>query len=155
MAENYNLIDHSTIGPKDYSAKSATVASVKIKWSKPVLAEFNKARVRGVWRMAYDIAAKARGRAPVWSGALRNSIRVEELPEGNGVQIIAGGAASVGTMPTTSRAIVRFVNYAAKREVGPNRNPATEHYMRGAQEDIMSGQWVKQYFGNLTKGVNG
>lgn len=149
---NTNLIDQSgAYGAKDYTAKSATVASVKIKWNKTVLKELNDLRKKRVWAMAYDIAGVARRRAPVVTGALRNSIRTEELQDETGVMIIAGGAASVGTLGT--KPIVRFVNYAAKREIGPNRDPATEHYMQGAQEEIMSGNWVKHYFGDLTKGV--
>lgn len=145
---NTNLIDQSGAygQTKDYTAKSVSVASVKLKWNKSAINAINKAYRNRVWAMGYDIAAAARGHAPVVTGALRNSIRVEELNDQSGIQIIAGGAMSIGTVTP----IVRFVNYAAKREIGPNRDPATEHYMEQAQNDIIKGNWVEKYFHGLT-----
>ena len=145
---NTNLIDQSGAygKTKDYTAKSVSVESVKIKWNKSSIQAINDAFRRRVWSMGYDIAAAARGHAPVVTGALRNSIRVEELDDKSGIQVIAGGAMSIGTVTP----IVRFVNYAAKREIGPNRDPATEHYMQQAQNDIIKGNWVEKYFHGLT-----
>jgi hypothetical protein len=45
----------------------------------------------------------------------------------------------------------RKVPYAWIREQGPNRNKATEHYMENAQRAIMTGDYMKKYFGDVTR----
>ena len=122
------------------------VKSVKLKWNKTAEGQINRARIDATFNLGYDIAAKARANAPVVSGALRNSIRVETIAGDKGVQVIAGGASSKIT-----NGIVRFVNYAAKRERGPNRNPATEHYMENAMKETLKGDWIKKYYGHITQ----
>ena len=130
------------------------VKSVKLKWNKSAVRQIDQARVEATFNLGYDIAAKARWRAPVWSGALRNSIRVEPIPSGKGVQVIAGGMVARGVNPKTKRPIERFIDYAAKRERGPNRNPATEHYMENAMKETLKGDWIKKYYGHITqKGI--
>lgn len=125
------------------------VKSVKLKWNKTAEQQINRARIDATFNLGYDIAAKARANAPVVSGALRNSIRVETIAGDKGIQVIAGGASS-----KIANGIVRFVNYAAKRERGPNRNPATEHYMENAMKETLKGDWIKKYYGHITqKGI--
>ena len=41
------------------------------------------------------------------------------------------------------------VDYALIREKGPNRDSATEHYMENAANSIMSGDYMKKYFGDI------
>lgn len=122
------------------------VKSVKLKWNKTAEQQINRARIDATFNLGYDIAAKARVNAPVVSGALRNSIRVETIAGDKGIQVIAGGASS-----KIANGIVRFVNYAAKRERGPNRNPATEHYMENAMKETLKGDWIKKYYGHITQ----
>lgn len=87
--------------------------------------------------MGYDIANQARSNAPYVTGALRNSIRVQES-KNNTVEVIAGGSFGGRSVP-----------YAWKREQGPNKNPATEHYMENAAKKIMTGDYIKKYFGGI------
>lgn len=122
------------------------VKSVQLKWNKTAERQISQARIEATFNLGYDIAAKARLNAPVVSGALRNSIRVEPIPSDKGVQVIAGGASS-----RIANGIVRFVNYAAKRERGPNRNPATEHYMENAMKETLKGDWINKYYGHITQ----
>lgn len=128
------------------SAQNITVASIDLKWDEKTISKFNMNAVKAIWSLGFEIAASARAIAPVVTGALRNSIRVEELDDEDGIRVIAGGASSKG-----SNGIIRFIDYAAKREIGPNRNPATEHYMQKAQQNVMSRDWVKKYFKGVTQ----
>lgn len=125
------------------------VQSVKIKPNKKNLAELDKRFIEGVFELGFDIAKLARKNAPYVTGALRNSIRVEESPEKDAILVRAGGVVSSGNFNGVR--IARMVDYAYKREIGPNRNPATEHYMANAQRAIMSGDYLKKYFGGITK----
>lgn len=113
------------------------VASVRVKWNNANISLINKKAVKGLFRMGFDIAAQARSNAPYVTGALRSTIRVEEA--GDNIQVIAGG--SFGS---------RRVDYAWKREQGPNRNPMTEHYMENATRTIVNGNYMKKYFGDIT-----
>ena len=99
--------------------------------------------------MAFDMAALARQNAPYVTGALRNSIRVDRTSDETAILVRAGGVVSSGSQ--NGKRIAHMVDYAYKREIGPNRNPATEHYMENAQKGIMTGDWQKKYFGGLTK----
>ena len=118
---------------------NAVVASVSFKLDHKTLAEIPQKAREGLFAMGYDIAAQARRNAPVVTGALRNSIRVEA--EAYDVYIRAGG-----TVINNKR-----IDYAMKREKGPNRNPATEHYMENAQKFIMTGDYMQKYFGGTIK----
>ncbi len=121
--------------------------TVKFTWNQQALASLQRNALLGMFRMGYDIGAQARANAPVVSGALRNSIRVEE--DGNTIYIRAGGIISAGSV--SGRRFARYIDYAEKREQGPNRNPATEHYMENARISTMSGDYMKKYFGGITK----
>lgn len=126
--------------------------TVDFKWSPKTISEWPATIKYGILEMAFDTANQARMRAPYVTGALKNSIRVDTSHDPD-VLVIAGGSSSwMSTPPKGAKTIYRFVNYADKREKGPNRNPATEHYMEYAKDDIMAGNWQQKYFRNL-KGV--
>ena len=116
----------------------ANTVSVNLTWNNSKLSLINKNAVRGLFQMGFDIAAQARRNAPYVTGALRSTIRVQDVSN-DSVEVIAGG--SFGG---------RVVNYAWIREQGPNRNKATEHYMENAQKSIMVGNYMKKYFGDIT-----
>ena len=120
--------------------------TVKFTWNRQTLASMERYAVIGMFRMGYDIGSQARANAPVVSGALRNSIRVEE--DGDTIYIKAGGIISAGAQ--NGRRFARYIDYAEKRERGPNRNPATEHYMENARISVMSGDYMNKYFGGIT-----
>lgn len=111
--------------------------SVKLKFDKQAISLINKNAISGLFKMGYDIASQARQRAPYITGALRNTIRVQETSD-NVVEVIAGG--SYGG---------KKVDYAWIREQGPNKNSATEHYMENSARSIMSGDYMKKYFGDI------
>lgn len=111
--------------------------SVQLKLDKSKILKANIDSTRSLIRMGYDIASQARRNAPYLTGALRNTIRVQEAGS-NTVEVIAGGTFGGKKVP-----------YAWKREQGPNRNPSTEHYMENAQKQIMSGDYLKKYFGDI------
>lgn len=114
-------------------------ASVTLKWDSSVLNLMNTKAVNGLVRMGFDIASQARRNAPYVTGALRNTIRVKDVSE-NTVEVIAGGTYGG-----------KKVDYAWIREQGPNRNPATEHYMENAKNSVMVGDYMQKYFGDITK----
>lgn len=113
------------------------VASVELKWDNSKISLANQRAVKGLFRLGFDIASQARRNAPYVTGALRGTIRVQEV-NNNTVEVIAGGTYGG-----------KKVNYAWIREQGPNRNPATEHYMENAQKSIMVGNYMNRYFGGL------
>lgn len=130
----------------------ANIVAAKLTWNNRAIAELDQRMIEGLFSLGFDIAAQARRRAPVVTSALRNSIRVEE--DGFTVYIKAGGIIAAGIAQTGKNkgaTIMRNVDYALKRERGPNRNPATEHYMENAQKAIMTGNYMTKYFGGITK----
>lgn len=114
------------------------VVSVKLKWDNSKISLTNEKAVKGLFKLGFDIASQARRNAPYLTGALRNTIRVRESSDENTLEVVAGGTYGG-----------KKVAYAWKREQGPNRNPATEHYMENAQKFIMSGDYLKKYFGDI------
>lgn len=114
-----------------------SIAKVTLKWDNSKISLANRNAVRGLFQMGFDIASQARRNAPYVTGALRNTIRVQEAPR-DSLEVIAGG-----TFAT------RKVNYAWKREQGPNRVKATEHYMENAAKSVMSGNYIYKYFKDL------
>ena len=114
------------------------VVSVKLKWDESKISLTNDKVVKGLFRLGYDIASQARRNAPYLTGALRSTIRVQETSDKNTLEVVAGGTYGG-----------KKVNYAWIREQGPNRNPATEHYMENAARSIMSGNYISKYFGDV------
>lgn len=120
--------------------------TVKFKNDSKALAKIHRNILEGMYELGFDIAAQARRNAPVVTSALRNSIHVLQLNEVNQVQIVAGGIVA----PSSKGA--KYVDYAMKRELGPNRNPSTEHYMENAMNTLMgSGDYIVKYFGDIAK----
>lgn len=113
--------------------------SVKLTWDNQAIGSIENSAAKGLFSLGFDIAAQARRNAPYLTGALRNSIRVQEVSQ-NVVEVRAGGRFGGKNIP-----------YAWIREQGPNRNPATEHYMENAQRAIMAGNYMQKYFGDITK----
>lgn len=113
---------------------------VKVKLDMGTVDKMDRRAVMGVFQAGADIASRARLRAPYLTGALSNSIRVSQVGNGD-VEVIAGGV--FGT---------RAVDYAMIRENGPNRNPATEHYMENATKDILlAPNFQQHYFGSVAE----
>lgn len=113
--------------------------SVKLDWNNQKISMVNQNAVSGLARMGFDIASRARSNAPYVTGALRNSIRVQEQGQ-DSLEVIAGGTYGGRSVP-----------YAWKREIGPNRNPMTVHYMKKAADSVMTGDYIKKYFGDILR----
>lgn len=113
------------------------VANVKFKWNGQTIAHLERNIIEGIFEMAYDIQAESARRAPYLTGALSNSIRVEE--DGTTVYVKAGGVVSQSSRGP------KLVDYAIKREKGPNRDPSTVHYMKNGAEAILKGD-TSHYF---------
>lgn len=117
--------------------------SVTLKWNEPAISLINKNAVNGLFRMGYDIANQARRNAPYKTGALRNSIRVQENSV-NTLDVIAGGVYGG-----------KAIRYAAIQEFGgkAGRNHSVtitgKHYMERAKDFIMTGNYMKKYFGDI------
>lgn len=118
---------------------------VNINWDHRTLGAMDKRAMEGLLRMGYDIAALARENAPYVTGALRNSIRVEDDWRGDRVYVRAGGIVSSGRRNGVM--ISRTVDYAWKVEQHSSR----PHYMENAQKAIMTGNYLQKYFGGITK----
>lgn len=122
-----------------------TVTQVNLKLKTKATEEITQKFIEGVFAMAFDMAAQARRNAPYVTGALRNSIRVEDDSRGGVVYVKAGGIVSSGIRDGVN--ITRNVNYAWKAEQRSSR----PHYMENAQKAIMTGDYLKKYFGGITK----
>lgn len=116
----------------------AKVVSVDLKWDNDKISLANRNAIQGLFRMGFDIASRARVNAPYLTGALRSTIRVRETSDADSIEVVAGGTFGG-----------KKVDYAWIREMGPNRNPATEHYMENAKDSIMTGDYMKKYFGDI------
>lgn len=117
-------------------------SAVTLRWDATKISSFENKAIKGLIRMAYDIGNQARRNAPYLTGALANSIRVEE--NAGVVEVIAGGAYAGRDIPYA--AIQEFGGYA-----GRNRSAFIpgKHYMERAQNTIMSGDYLMKYFGDL------
>lgn len=111
---------------------------VKLDWNNTAINLMNEKAVKGLFRMGFDIASQARRNAPYLTGALRNTIRVRETNQKDTLEVVAGGTYAGYK-----------VDYAWIREQGPNRDPNTVHYMENAANMVMSGDYLKKYFGDL------
>lgn len=114
------------------------VVKTTMKWDNAKISLINPNAVKGLFRMGFDMANQARRNAPYLTGALRNTIRVQETSKKDTLEVIAGGSYAGYK-----------VDYAMKREEGPNRDSSTEHYMENAFEQITSGDYMKKYFGDI------
>ena len=117
---------------------SANKASVRLTWDNGKLTKLQQAMNKGMFKMGFDIAQRARANAPILTGALVNSIRV--TPEHNQVFVIAGG-----------RVYGYRVDYAKVREYVNKAHPSTTHYMGRAFDYVMESNWQEKYFGDITQ----
>ena len=118
--------------------------SIKIQWNEGAIQAIENKTAKGLVRMGYDIASLARANSPYLTGALSNSIRVEE--DAGDVLVIAGGKAGG-----------KDIRYAAIQEFGgqAGRNYSVritgKHYMERAKDHIMAGDYLTKYFGGVTR----
>lgn len=117
-------------------------ATVNIRWDRAKLEDINRQTMKGLIRLGFDIANQARRNAPYLTGALSNSIRVED--NDTEVEVIAGGMYGGKDIPYA--AIQEFGGYA-----GRNRSARItgRHYMERAKDAIMSGDYLQKYFGDI------
>lgn len=114
---------------------------VNVNWDTAKITSIEQKSAKGLVRMAYDIGNQARRNAPYKTGALSNSIRVED--NGGEVLVIAGGKYSG-----------KDIRYAAIQEWGglAGRNHSVritgKHYMERAKDYIMTGNYLQKYFGD-------
>lgn len=115
--------------------------TVDLKWDNGKVSSIVTRSAKGLVRMGYDMANMARRNAPYLTGALSNSIRVED--NGGEVLVIAGG--KIGG---------KDIRYAAIQEYGglAGRNHSVyikgKHYMERAKDAIMTGNYLAKYFGD-------
>lgn len=111
-------------------------SSVRVKMNPAAFADVERRAFTRMITMAYDIKSANARRAPVLTGALRNSIRVEvREPD---IEVIAGGNTAGKSVP-----------YGRIREFINNAHPNTRHYMEYGMLDIVTGDWVGKYFRGL------
>lgn len=116
--------------------------SVVLKWDNAKIESITQKAQKGLIRMAYDIGNQARRNAPYKTGALANSIRVEE--NAGEVSVIAGGVYAGRNIPYA--AIQEFGGYAGRNL---SVRITGRHYMERAKDAIMSGDYLNKYFGDI------
>lgn len=115
------------------------VAKVDLKINDFAINSMTNNAAKSLFTLAYDIANQARSNAPYQTGALRNTVRVQEI-DSNTIEVIAGGSYGGHKVP-----------YAWIREQENKKNPDRAHYMEKAKDLIMSGNYIQKYFGDITK----
>lgn len=116
--------------------------TITLKWDKTKINGIEQKAVQGLVRMGYDIANQARRNAPYLTGALSNSIRVEE--NAGEVSVVAGGVMGGKNIPYA--AIQEFGGYTGRsRKV----RITGKHYMERAKTTVMGGNYLEKYFGDL------
>lgn len=116
--------------------------SISIKWNESAIARIPNNATRALLRMGYDMASLARNNAPYKTGALSNSIRVEN--NSDQVEVIAGG--KMGGKDIRYAAIQEFGGYAGRNHSAHIKG---SHYMERARDRIMTGNYLQKYFGDL------
>lgn len=115
-------------------------SSATFKWNNAALSKIENNFERGLVKMGFDVASRARHRAPVKTGALKNSIRLVE--RSGEIMVVAGG-------DFAGKSIV----YARIQELGgwTGRNHSVyikpKHYLRGGFEEILRGDITKYFKG--------
>lgn len=116
--------------------------TISLKWNSSKIDQIQNKAIQGTLRLGYDIANQARRNAPYLTGALANSIRVEE--NGGEVNVIAGGTTGA-----------KSIRYAAIQEFGgwAGRNHSAhidgKHYMQRAMDAVMTGDYLQKYYGDI------
>lgn len=119
-----------------------TSSAVVLRWDSAKIGSIEPKAIKGLLRMGYDIGNQARRNAPYLTGALANSIRVEE--NAGEVEVIAGGTYAGRSIPYA--AIQEFGGYAGRNL---SVHITGKHYMERAKDAIMSGDYLMKYFGDL------
>jgi len=117
--------------------------SIKLTWDNNAIHTIENKTMKGLIRMGYDIASLARANAPYLTGALSNSIRVEE--DADEIYVIAGG--KMGGKDIRYAGIQEFGGYAGKNH---NAYITGKHYMENAKDFILAGNYLQKYFGDIT-----
>lgn len=140
--------------------------TITLKWDTSKVNSISNNMTRGLLRMGHDMANMARSNAPYKTGALSNSIRVEE--NAGIVEVLAGGKYAGRNIP-----------YAAAVEFGHRQTPGRfvpgrwsgdkfiydrtakggmvlkksyvrgSHYMERAKDHVMAGNYLEKYFGDV------
>lgn len=110
--------------------------NIRIKWDNHAIADIEKRTAQGLIAMGYDVAKNARNRAPVLTGALKSSIRIDTSKMSSyTVYVRAGG--------------IGGVKYARRREFENKLHPQTKHYMSNGLKDTTSGSWERFFQGRI------
>ena len=117
--------------------------SVKLQWNHQAIQSIENKAAKGLIRMGYDMASVARSNAPYLTGALANSIRVEE--DSGDVAVIAGGKS--GGKDIRYAAIQEFGGYAGRNH---SAKITGKHYMARARDFVLAGDYLNKYFGGIT-----
>jgi len=105
-----------------------------ITWDYQAIDAIKKRTLQGIYMMAEEVSNRAKQLAPVDTGDLKNSIRVEKAGTWE-YDVIAGG--TVGIVRKT------VINYAYKQEMyNPNGH---SHYMQNALNNVMNSGWTKYF----------
>ena len=116
-----------------------TTTQVKMTWYQNEINQIRRNFMRGMVKMGNAMHNQAKVNAPVLSGALRNSIRVDATSSPNTVWVRAGGQVGAYNVP-----------YARRREFENNKHPSTKYYMTRAYNRIVTGN-INQYFKEIVK----
>lgn len=116
--------------------------TITLKWDRAKISNIETKAVTGCIRMGYDIANQARRNAPYLTGALANSIRVEE--NAGEVSVVAGG--KIGGKNIPYAAIQEFGGYAGRNH---SARITGKHYMQRALDVVIGGNYLEKYFGDL------
>lgn len=108
-------------------------------WNTTKLARVRKQFQKGVLKLGAAVAAQARSNAPVLTGNLVRSIRIDSSKQGV-VFVAAGGNAGSYSVP-----------YAKRREYENNLHPNTKMYMHRAFDKKVKQEDISQYFKEVTK----
>lgn len=116
------------------------VASVDLSFANHPWSQLSLEMQQGLIAMAKDVQTHAILRAPVDTGALRNSIRVS-TPTEEGLEVVAGGGFFAGDDGHT-----KYIGYAFTRELYNNLHPATRHYMQEGLNDTLRTNYIQRFF---------
>ncbi len=111
-------------------------ASFRIKWDNAAINDIERRTAQGLIAMAADVATHARNRAPVLTGALKSSIRVDGSKLSSYVVYVRAGG-------------VGGIKYARRREYENKAHPWTKHYMSNGLKDTTSGNWQRFFTGRI------
>lgn len=110
------------------------MSKVSIKINQSAFKKMQKNFKTDTFKLAGDIAELAHDSAPVLTGDLAGSIRVQDKSD-NVILVIAGGRHKNYSVP-----------YALKQEY---ENKRKSRYMRNSLRNTLRGNWVQEYYGDV------